>query len=379
VYLSFYQLDKKPFEITADPKFLWLSEKHKEPLAKMQYGILENKGCLMLTGDVGTGKTTLIHALLETLGNDVITATINDPDLDTSGFFTILAAAFKMESSFDSKASFILHFSEFLNTAFVQNKKVLLIIDEAQRATPEVLEELRNLSNLEKHYTKLVNIFFVGQKEFNSILRRPELRALRQRIIIDHYIGPLTREETGEYIHHRLKVAGSKKMLFEPRAVDQVHKLSRGYPRLINIVCDIALVSGYVDGDKVIKPKTVKECTQNLSIHSDLDSTDRSKSSETITAGLPSAGDQNVSVLDSPRKRKLAWLARNLATIFKRQNHRAIQSNVDSGKFYRGNVQSHKFHKSGCPFNNCKNCTKIFKSRESAIKEGYMPAGCCKP
>ena len=377
MYLSFYQLNKKPFEITTDPKFLWLSEKHKEPLAKMQYGILENKGCLMLTGDVGTGKTTLIHALLETLGNDVITATINDPDLDTSGFFTILAAAFKMESCFDSKASFILHFREFLNTAFVENKKVLLIIDEAQRATPEVLEELRNLSNLEKHYTKLINIFFVGQKEFNSILRSPELRALRQRIIIDHYIGPLTREETGEYIHHRLKVAGSKKMLFNPRAVDQVHKLSRGYPRLINIVCDIALVSGYVDGNKVIKPETVRECTKNLSIHNDLDSTDRSNSSETATVGL--APDGNQDGLDAPKERRLMRLVRNLANIFKLQNHRAIQSNVDLGKVYHGNVQSHKFHKSGCPFNNCKNCTLIFKSREDAINEGYMPAGCCRP
>ena len=377
MYLSFYQLDKKPFEITTDPEFLWLSEKHKEPLAKMQYGILENKGCLLLTGDVGTGKTTLIHALLETLGNDVITATIYDPDLDTSGFFTILTAAFKMEWRFESKASFIIHFSEFLNTAFIKNKKVLLIIDEAQRATPEVLEELRNLSNLENHYTKLINIFFVGQKEFNGILRSPELRALRQRIIIDHYIGPLTREETGEYIHHRLKVAGSKKMLFNPRAVDQVHKLSRGYPRLINIVCDIALVSSYVDGDKVIKPQTIRECTKNFSIHNDFDSTDRSKSSETITTGLPSAVNQDVP--GSPKKRGLMRLMLNLADIFKWPNYRAMQSNADSGKVYHGNVKSQKFHKSGCQFNNCKNNNRVFKSREDAINEGYKPAGCCSP
>jgi general secretion pathway protein A len=377
VYLSFYKLDKKPFEITTDPEFLWLSEKHKESLAMLQYGILENKGCLLLTGDVGTGKTTLIHALLETLGNDVITATIYDPDLDTAGFFTILTTAFKMEWRFESKASFIIHFSEFLNTAFIKNKKVLLIIDEAQRATPEVLEELRNLSNLEKHYIKLINIFFVGQKEFISMLRSPELRALRQRIILDYYMGPLTQEETGEYIRHRLEVAGSKKMLFNSGAVDQVHKLAGGYPRLINIVCDIALVSGYVDGDKVIKPGTVRECTKNLSIHNDFDSASQTQSPETFTTGLPSAVNQDG--LGSPKKRGLMRLMFNLANIFKWPNHRAMQSNADSGNVYHGNVQSHKFHKSGCPFNNCKNCTLIFESREDAINEGYKPAGCCSP
>ncbi len=200
MYLSFYELDKKPFEITTDPEFLWLSEKHKESLAILQYGIMENKGCLLLTGDVGTGKTTLIHALGKILGDDVVMATIYDPCMEIVDFFNHLAEAFKMNMRFDSKGSFIKHFNNFLNTNFVQNKKTLLVIDEAQRATPEILEELRHLSNMEKHYTKLLNIFFVGQNEFIGMIKGTEFRALRQRIILNYHMGAFTLKETGEYI-----------------------------------------------------------------------------------------------------------------------------------------------------------------------------------
>ena len=267
MYLSFYQLDKKPFEITTDPEFLWLSEKHKESLAMLQYGITENKGCLLLTGDVGTGKTTLIHALEQTLRNDVVMATIYDPRLKTIDFFNHLAEAFKMNIRFDSKGTFIHHITSFLNKAFVQNKKVLLVIDEAQRATPGILEELRHLSNIERHYTKLINIFFVGQNEFIGMIRGPEFRALRQRIILNYHMGPFTPNETGEYIRHRLIIAGAKKMMFNSGAVDEIFKFSEGYPRLINIVCDLALVNGYVDEVKIINPAIIRECAENLQIH----------------------------------------------------------------------------------------------------------------
>jgi len=281
MYLSFYQLDKKPFEITTDPEFLWLSEKHKESLAMLQYGIMENKGCLLLTGEVGTGKTTLIHALEQTLRNDVVMATIYDPRFETIDFFNHLAEAFKMNMRFDSKGTFIRHFNNFLNTTFVRNKKALLVIDEAQRATPEVLEELRHLSNMEKHYTKLINIFFVGQNEFIDMIRGPEFRALRQRIILNFHMGPFTRKETGEYIRHRLQIAGAKKMIFNSAAVDEIYKFSKGYPRLINIVCDLALVNGYVDEAKIIKPDIIKECADNLKIHNDFNADVKAEPSET--------------------------------------------------------------------------------------------------
>lgn len=267
MYLSFYQLNKKPFEITTDPEFLWLSEKHKESLAMLQYGIMENKGCLLLTGDVGTGKTTLIHALSQTLRNDVVMATIYDPRLETIDFFNHLAEAFKMNMRFDSKGTFIHHITDFLNRAFVQNKKVLLVIDEAQRATPDILEELRHLSNIERHYTKLINIFFVGQNEFIGLIKGHEFRALRQRIILNYHMGPFTRKETDEYIRHRLQIAGAKKLIFNSGAVDEIYKFSKGYPRLINIVCDLALVNGYVDEAKIINTHIIRGCAENLQIH----------------------------------------------------------------------------------------------------------------
>lgn len=267
MYLSFYQLDKKPFEITTDPEFLWLSEKHKESLAILRYGIMENKGCLLLTGDVGTGKTTLIHALEKMLSNDVVMATIYDPHMETMDFFNHLSNVFKMNMRFDAKGSFVRHFNHFLNKNFVENKKSLLVIDEAQRATPEILEELRHLSNMEKHYTKLLNIFFVGQNEFIGMIKGQEFRALRQRIILNYHMGAFTREETGDYIQHRLRVAGATRPIFNDKAVDAIHRFSGGYPRLINIVSDLALVNGFVEESKVIKPKIIDDCAKNLKIH----------------------------------------------------------------------------------------------------------------
>jgi len=307
VYLSFYQLDKKPFEITTDPEFLWLSEKHKESLAMLQYGIVENKGCLLLTGDVGTGKTTLIHALEQILENDVVMATIFDPHLGTIDFFNHLAEAFKMNMRFNSKGAFIHHFTHFLNTTFVQNKQALLVIDEAQRATPKILEELRHLSNIEKHYTKLINIFFVGQNEFIGMIKGHEFRALRQRIILNYHMGPFTRKETGQYIRHRLIIAGAKKMMFNPGAIDEIYKFSKGYPRLINIVCDLALVNGYVDETKIIKPNIIKECADNLQIHNTFNTDVEIQPSET-NIPIRKTPERIVAQDFSREKRSFQWV-----------------------------------------------------------------------
>ena len=182
MYLSYYNLKAKPFQMSTDPAFLWLGEKHREALAVLKYAILENKGVLALTGDVGTGKTTLINALLESLGKDTVTATIYDPRLDVLDFFNTIAAAFKIEGTFDGKGKFILKFMDFLIKTHERNQKILLIIDEAQGINEDLLEEIRLLSNLEAEYTRLLNIFFVGQNEFIDILQKYENRALRQRV-----------------------------------------------------------------------------------------------------------------------------------------------------------------------------------------------------
>ena len=266
MYLSYYNLNEKPFQISTDPKFLWLGEKHKEALAILTYGILDNKGFLLLTGDVGTGKTTIINTLLNNLDDDIIAAHVPDPDLEHLDFFNFVANVFSIDKKFSTKGEFLNHLSKFLHDAYSKNKKVLLIIDEAQRLKPELLEEIRLLSNIERQDTKLLNIFFVGQEEFNKILIEPENRALRQRITINYYIEPLTENETKEYIKHRLNIAGSEKNIFSSSAIREIFSFSRGFPRLINIICDLALLTGYVKEQKTINELIIKECAKELQI-----------------------------------------------------------------------------------------------------------------
>lgn len=266
MYTNFYHLKRKPFQISSDPAFMWLGEKHKEALATLKYGILDNKGFLLLTGDVGTGKTTLINALLQSLSDDIISTTVPDPGLEKLDFFNFIAAGFGIEKEFLTKGTFLAHFRKFLIQAGEDKKKVLLIIDEAQLLTQEMLEEIRLLSNIEKTDAKLINIFFIGQNEFNEILNRNQNRAVRQRLTLNYNIDPLTPDETGEYIRHRLNIAGATDPIFDEEAIQEVFLYSGGFPRRINVICDHCLLSGYVKEKKTIDGPIVKECARELKI-----------------------------------------------------------------------------------------------------------------
>jgi len=268
MYLEHFGLKAKPFQISADPKFLWMGSKHKEALAILKYGIFDNRGFLLLSGDVGTGKTTLIHALTQDIGSDTVVATVPDPGLSLMDFYRYIAKSFGIKEPFETKQQFLEVFETFLLHNESSNKKVLLIIDEAQRLTSDLLEEIRLLSNIEKDYTKLLNIFFVGQNEFNDIILKQKNRPLRQRITINYNIDPLEQHEVMEYINFRLGVAGCDEPLFTGDAVREVFAFSEGYPRLINIVCDHALLTGFVQGVARITGSIVSECADELRIHS---------------------------------------------------------------------------------------------------------------
>ena len=264
MYLSHYNLRHMPFQINPDPRFLWLGEKHKEALSVLKYGVISNQGFLLLTGDVGTGKTTLIHALLNSLGPDTVSINVTDPRLDKLDFFKLVSHSLGLESRLRTKFDFLVSFESFLNRAHEDNKKVLLIIDEAQKLSLDSLEEIRLLSNIERQDTKLLNIFFVGQNEFNETLALPECRALRQRITMVYKIEPLSEKETAEYVKYRLRVAGALRQVFTDKALRKIYAFSKGYPRLINTICDRALLDGYSEDLQTIDHTVIGESAGEL-------------------------------------------------------------------------------------------------------------------
>ncbi|MDP4727166.1 MAG: AAA family ATPase [Desulfobacterales bacterium] len=266
MYLSFYDLRRKPFEITVDPDFLWLGEKHKEALATLEYGIREDKGFLLLTGDVGTGKTVLINRLVRNIHLQSIISTVPDPGLDLIDFYNFLAATFKFGRTIKSKGEFLALLKKFLIKAEAIKRKVLLLIDEAQRLNHNLLEEIRLLSNIEMENRKLISIFFVGQSEFNQILLEPRNRAVRQRIAVRYQIEPLSVEETAQYVLHRLRVAGAEHSIFSPEALREIFVFTSGNPRLTNIICDHALLTGYSMERETIDSGVIRECAEELQL-----------------------------------------------------------------------------------------------------------------
>jgi len=270
MYLSHFNLKMKPFRISPDPKFLWLGETHKEALAMLKYGIHDDCGFLLLSGDVGTGKTTLINGLLESLDDQTLIAMIADPGLEKLDFYNFITQAFDINKTFESKGDFLVHFIHFLHKANADGKKVLIIIDEAQRLRHEIMEEIRQLSNIEKKDAKLLNIFLVGQHELIETLNETRNRALLQRITMKYLIGPLKNEDVGNYIAFRLKVAGTEKKIFSSSAIRQIISFSNGYPRLINVICDHALLMTYVKGKQKVDGAIIKECAKDLQINVEL-------------------------------------------------------------------------------------------------------------
>ncbi len=266
MYCSHFGFTIKPFQINTDPGFLWLGKQHKEALAVLQSGVMKSRSFLVLTGDVGTGKTTLLNALFENLPDNVLAARIPDPKLDLLDFIHFMAAAFGINESFASMDDFIIHFERFLNEQYHLGKTLLLIIDEAQHLTNDLLEVIRQLSDLGKPGANPLHAFFIGQDEFNEKLTDDRNTSFRQRITHTYHIEAIHKKDVGEYLRHRQRQAGAEKNFFSDKAIDCIYDFSGGLPRLINIICDRALLTAYIGSKDAVSAAIISECARELEI-----------------------------------------------------------------------------------------------------------------
>jgi general secretion pathway protein A len=266
MYLDFFGLKEMPFNITPDPRFLFFSAQHREAFDHLVYGIEQRKGFIELTGEVGSGKTTLCRAVLSNLPKKIRTALVLNPSLTETQLLRAILNDFGLTvRGRGDRLSYIEQLNAFLLEQVKEGNNVALIIDEAQDLMADVMEQVRLLSNLETDQHKLMQIVLAGQPELHQRLSQPELRQLRQRIMVQCYLRPLTEEETGQYIAHRLKVAGpDSEVRFDEEAVRVVYKHSRGTPRVINTISDRAMLAGYVARTRVIGASEVKKAHQDM-------------------------------------------------------------------------------------------------------------------
>jgi len=264
MYTKFYNLREKPFNLTPDPQFLYLGESHKEALALMTHAIQERKGFMVVTGEVGTGKTTLVHALLRKLDANTQTVFIFNPILEVKDFFRFVCIDLGIRARDGTKGDCLLEIYQLLVESHGKKGNVVMIIDEAHNLNPSLLEEIRLLSNFETAKNKLIQIVLVGQPELSYLLNQPQCRPLKQRISLWFYINPLNQKETDEYIRSRLSKAGMQNSCFTEKAVAEIFRYSKGVPRVINILCDNTLTIGYGMDKRKIDETIVKEAIAEL-------------------------------------------------------------------------------------------------------------------
>jgi general secretion pathway protein A len=248
MYLAFFGLNEKPFSITPDPRYLYLSERHAEAMAHLLYGIHEAGGFVQLTGEVGTGKTTIVRSLLAQAPKNAEIALILNPRMTAPEFLLTICEELGIgvpDSATQSLKDLVDILSQYLLKAHAGGRRVVLVVDEAQNLAPEVLEQVRLLTNLETNTQKLLQIILIGQPELRELLARTELRQLAQRITGRYHLSPLSAEETTAYVRHRLRVAGATADIFNRFALEEIYRLSDGVPRVINVICDRALLGGY--------------------------------------------------------------------------------------------------------------------------------------
>jgi general secretion pathway protein A len=269
MYKKFFGLKENPFNVNPDPRYLYLTPNTQEALACLTYGIETRKGFILLTGEVGTGKTTLINKLLEWLHKErVFTAFVFNPRLSVSQFFDFMMADFGIPCESRQKGQMLLKLNQWLLDRYQAGERAVLVVDEAQNLSPQMLEEIRLLTNLETSTEKLLQIVLSGQPELEQKLNQPQLRQLRQRITLRAKTRQLTLEETLGYIQERMHIAGAENPdIFSLEAVEAVHRYARGIPRVTNLLCEHALVSSFVDQKNPVPAEIVEEVARDFDLH----------------------------------------------------------------------------------------------------------------
>lgn len=263
--MEYYKLNEQPFDITPNPRFLFYSGKHQEAFNHLLYGIRERKGFVQLTGEIGAGKTTLCRALLEQLGENYSTAVILNPALNPDQLVKAIAMEFGLEVKGADRLEIVAILNDFFIRQLAEGRETVLIVDDAQALTNELLEQVRLLSNLETDDRKLLQIILMGQPELRDRLNDPALRQLRQRITVRYHLDPLRRAEVAQYVQHRLRVSGAQGgPYFTWGALWRIYNYSGGIPRLVNAVCDKALLAGFVEQSERINHRLAGRAIREL-------------------------------------------------------------------------------------------------------------------
>lgn len=265
MYEKFFQFTKSPFNLTPDPEFVYMSPGHQEALEHMDYGVRERKGFIMIAGDIGAGKTTMIRFLLTRFDEDVATALIFNTFLSELDLLRAINREFELEFKGASREELLAILNSYLIDLTTRGGNAVLIIDEAQNLSVPVLEQIRMLSNLETETKKLIQIILVGQPELENLLNRPELTQLKHRLTVRCYLSPLDYDDTSRYILHRLSVAGSHNLArFSPASIKLIHRFSGGVPRLINALSDRALLIAYAGNVYRVNPAAVRKADREI-------------------------------------------------------------------------------------------------------------------
>ena len=259
MYESFYGLKEKAFNLNPDPEYFYLSREHEDAYRHLEYAISESKGFAVITGEVGSGKTTLINYLLNKLKLDINIGLITNTNIPASQFLKAICREFEIDVDVREKVDIMELFQDFLLERYAQNERVLLIIDEAQNISFEAMEEIRMLSNLEAEKSHLIQIILIGQPELKSKLQRHDLKQFAQRVSTHYHINGLNKDEVNKYIRYRLEVGQAENLdIFQEDAIELIYQHSLGIPRIINVICDTALVYGYADEIKLIDKSLIE-------------------------------------------------------------------------------------------------------------------------